>query len=318
MNGNLGRDRIWNDHIWSEIDKAVREEVGRIRVAQKVFPSIVVNSVLPVATTRAVAFGAAAPPPPTGPLLPEQFQALFEISTEFVLTQAQVDSEENVHLARSRARLAASAVANAEDTILFLGPGSIPFLAGVAVTNQPPALPQPAIPPQFATIPPGFVAEAAAYPPGIIVSGATPLGAPPGPPPYVGDIIGAVAQGMANLSATAQPGPYALFVPPNRYAQAFAPPVGALQSPGDQIKNVVTGGFYMVTCLAVRQPLPSPPPSDIGILVSLGGEPVKIIIGTDATTAFTYTDPQGNYHFRVFERIQMVVQDGRAFQTLYF
>ena len=58
--------------------------------------------------------------------------------------------------------------------------------------------------------------------------------------------------------------------------------------------------------------------SDIGILVSLGGEPTKIILGTDATTAFTSTDAQGNYHFRVFERIQMVVQDGRAFQTLEF
>jgi uncharacterized linocin/CFP29 family protein len=315
MNGNLGRDRIWNDHIWSEIDKAVREEVGRIRVAQKVFPSSVVNNVLPVATTRAVAFGQAQPPPAP---LPDQFQPFFEISSEFVLTQAQVDGEENAHLARSRARLAASAVANAEDTILFLGPGSIASLRGVAVTNRPPAPPQPTIPPEFATIPPGFVAEAAAYPPAVSVVGATPLGAPPVPPPFVGDIITAVALGMANLSGTGQPGPYALFVPANRYAQAFAPPVAALQSPGDQIKNVVTGGFYMVPCLTVRQPLPSPPPPDVGILVSLGGEPVKIIIGTDATTAFTSTDPQGNYHFRVFERIQMVVQDGRAFQTLSF
>ena len=49
--------------------------------------------------------------------------------------QAQVDGEENVHLAPSRAKLAAS---------------------GINVTNQPP----PGIPPQFAAIPPGFVAEA--------------------------------------------------------------------------------------------------------------------------------------------------------------
>jgi hypothetical protein len=81
---------------------------------------------------------------------------------------------------------------------------------------------------------------------------------------------------------------------------------------------MVTGGFYRVTCLAVPQPLPSPPPPDIGILVSLGGERAKIIIGTEVTTAFTYIDPEGNYHFRVFERIQMVMQDGRAFQTLSF
>ena len=63
MNGSLGRDRVWNDHIWSEIDKAVREEVGRVRVAQKVFPSTVVNNVLPVSMNRAVPFG-------LGPVLP--------------------------------------------------------------------------------------------------------------------------------------------------------------------------------------------------------------------------------------------------------
>ncbi|MGB8467084.1 MAG: hypothetical protein WCE49_19215, partial [Terrimicrobiaceae bacterium] len=81
----------------------------------------------------------------------------------------------------------------------------------------------------------------------------------------------------------------------------------------------VTGGFYMVNSLAVRRLSElSVQPADIGILLSLGGEPTKIILGTDATTAFTSTDAQGNYHFRVFERIQMVVQDGRAFQTLEF
>lgn len=56
---------------------------------------------------------------------------------------------------------------------------------------------------------------------------------------------------------------------------------------------------------------------DIGILVSLGGEPAKIILGTEAMTAFTQTDVEG-YHFRVFEPIQLLVQDGRAFQTLTF
>jgi hypothetical protein len=67
MNGSLGRDRVWNDYIWIEMDKAVRQEVGRGRVAQKVFPSTVVNSVLPVAVSRAVPFGA-------GPFVPKVAQ----------------------------------------------------------------------------------------------------------------------------------------------------------------------------------------------------------------------------------------------------
>ena len=300
MNGSLGRDRVWNDHIWSEIDKAVREEVGRVRVAQKVFPSTVVNNVLPVSANRVVPFTPVAPRPVKLPVAPEpgidQFRPFFEISREFVLSQAQVDGEENVHLAPSLARLAASAIANVEDTVLFLGPDSIDRLAGVIVTNRP-------------AVPPGFVAEATNFP-------ATNVEKEPRP---LGDILKAVAEGMAALNVDAQPGPYALFLSPNRYAQTFAPPEGLLWSPGDQISHVVTGGFYMVNSLAaVPAPNPREPNRDIGILVSLGGEPAKIILGTEAMTAFTHVGPQGNYHFRVFERIQMVVRDGRAFQTLQF
>jgi uncharacterized linocin/CFP29 family protein len=176
------------------------------------------------------------------------------------------------------------------------------------VTNQQQP-PPPVIPIQFAAIPPGFVAEAANY-------GAIPVPGAAAWPGALGDILFAVADGIAALNARTQPGPYALFLPPGRYAQAFGPAApGTLQTPGDQINHVVTGGFYMVNSLAGVLPAP---PRDIGILVSLGGESAKITLGTDATTAFTHTDPQGNYHFRVFERIQMVVQDGRAFQTLTF
>jgi uncharacterized linocin/CFP29 family protein len=284
MNGSLGRDRVWNDQIWGEIDKAVREEMGRIRVAQKVFPSTVVNNVLPVSTSIAV---------PPGPVN-DVFQPLFEISRHFVLTQAQVDGEENARLASSFARSVASQIAAAEDTLLFHGAGAIP--PGIAVTNAP-------------AVPPGFVAEAAAF-------GAVGVPGSAAWPGVLGDILRGIAIGIAALNGRAQPGPYALFLSPGRYAQTFAPaPPALLQSPGDRIYNVVTGGFYMVNSLGV---LPLAAPNNIGILVSLGGEPAKIILGTDATTAFTYTNVFGNYRFRVFERIQMVVRDGRAFQTLTF
>ena len=307
MNGSLGRDRVWNEHIWGEIDKAVREEVGRVCVAQKVFPSTVVNNVLPVSTNRVVPVPENPPAGrpthvPEDPGIDDEFQPFFEISRQFVLTQAQVDGEENVHLAPSLARLAASVIANAEDRILFLGknalndPATLPVtVKGVELTNK-------------GALPLGFVAEADNFDP-VLVNG---------------NILKAVAEGIAALNTDDQPGPYALFLPPNRYAEAFAPAgSGQLVTPGDQIKQIVTGGFYVVNSLArVKRPssaVQSPPPyAGIGILVSLGGEPVTIILGTQAITAFTHTDEKSNYHFRVFERIQMVVRDGRAFQTLEF
>jgi len=276
---------------------------------------------------RAVPFGGKDSPAEP---VDDVFQPFFEISTEFILTQAQVEGEESLHLALSRARMAASALANAEDTILFLGPGFV--LPGVNVTNR-------------AAIPPGFVDEAAAvhY---HRTNKDLDLGkrfrfsdVKEAEPDYVGKIIGAVSDGMGLLNRRGQPGPYALFLSPDRYAQSFAPAEkDHLSGPGDGISRIVTGGFNMVSSLAVdtvkkwvyeasREPLPVVGTTrdlrpdldigDIGLLVSLGGEPVEIILGSDATTAFTHTEA-GKYHFRVFERIQMVVRDGRAFQILKF
>jgi uncharacterized linocin/CFP29 family protein len=306
MNGTLGRDKIWNDQIWTDIDKAVREEVGRIRVAQKVFPTTLVNNVLPVAANDI---------PGRVPLRPghDNFLPFIELSIEFLLTQAQVDGEENMHLARSLARRAASLLASAEDTILFLGHRTLPALNaaarnagishvvmnGVTISNRD-------------DVQEGFVQRATnetPVPPSPVPAGAarrrTPAAAGPGD---LGNILAAVATGIADLNSRAQPGPYALFLSPGRYGQTFEPPHGQLLAPGDQINHVVTSGFHMVNAIG----------NDIGILVSLGGEPTEIVLGLDATTAFTYTDHQGFYYFRTFERIQLVVQDGRAFQTLRF
>jgi len=322
MNGTLGRDKIWNDQIWSDIDKAVREEVGRIRVAQKVFPTTVVNNVLPVAANKLfqstgaqghILGGVGGAVLHTGK---DIFQPFIELSIEFVLTPVQVDGEENMRLARSLARRAASLLASEEDRILFLGipdptddekkDGKSHFVtdAGVTISNR-------------EHVEKGFVAEATKETPvpDSVVWAAGSL-ARPGPPPVpagagpgdLGNILAAVATGIAELNLRHQPGPYALFLSPGRYGQTFEPPKGQLLAPGDQINHVVTGGFQMVSGIH----------NDIGILVSLGGEPTRIVLGLDATTAFTYTDPQGHCHFRTFERIQWVVQDGRAFQRLTF
>ena len=300
MNGTLGRDKIWNDQIWSDIDKAVREEVGRIRVAQKVFPTTVVNNVLPVASNNLLS----GPSGTGGTVLhtgEDLFRPFIELSIEFVLTPAQVDGEENMRLARSLARRGASLLASAEDRILFLGPTTLTALTaaqvqvgrshvvtgtGVTISNR-------------GDVQRGFVAEAANTT-GVPASAAWP-GA-------LGNILAAVATGISALNSRAQPGPYALFLSPGRYGQTFEPLAGQLLAPGDQINNVVTSGFHMVNGIG----------DDIGILVSLGGEPTRIVLGLDATTAFTYPDPQGRCHFRTFERIQWVVQDGRAFQRLTF
>jgi uncharacterized linocin/CFP29 family protein len=274
MNGTLGRDKVWNDQIWREIDKAVREEVGRIRAAQKVFPSTILNNVQAVPLNAVPDFRTLK--------TDDQFKPFIEMSKWFSLTQAQVESEETTHTARTLARLAARTIAAGEDRFLFLGEQSdLKEWGGIDVTNE-------------ISLPEGFIALANRN--SQTVDDNT-------------GILGALANATADLNRRNQPGPYALFLSPVRYAETFQPRANnTLVTTSDRIIPLVTAGFYAVNSLR----------DEIGILVSLGGEPTTIYLGIDATTAFAATDETGIYKFRVFERIQLVVRDPDAFEAINF
>src|SRR5215217_9512997 len=127
MPNNLGRDELWSPEVWQEIDNAVLAEVGRIRVAQKVFPSS---------------------PSPNGQYVPAdnfnpetmtiaegETRPFIEISVEFRLTQGQVDNETTLHTGKTLARLAGKWTALAEDTLFFQGQNA-DFPASIKVHNK--------------------------------------------------------------------------------------------------------------------------------------------------------------------------------------
>jgi len=288
MNGNLGRDKVWNQQIWSDIDNAVRDEVGRIRVAQKVFPCTLV---------------------PNGQQVPKdqlstkdleilkieegQTKPFVEIWVEFSLTQSQVENEENLHTGRTLARMAANKIAATEDNLLFYGQSKSPTALAKAAGI------------------PSLVKDenAASLEKGL-------LGEDPGKGPYhhlsvndVEDLVKQVGDGIAELTTRTHPGPYALFLPPKRFADASSTPLrGTTVTVAERIIPMVTGGFLAAGSL----------PESAGLLVSLGGEPTTIYIGIDATTAFTQIQSNGLYRFRVFERIQFVIRDPKALARLKF
>ena len=115
-------------------------------------------------------------------------------------------------------------------------------------------------------------------------------------------------RGIALLIALGHPGPFALFLSTEIYADTYQT-VGATQTTtAERITPLVTGGFYGTGSL----------PAATGLLVSLGGEPTTIYIAQDAVAAFTQEDPGGLYRFRVFERVQIVNRDARALVRLDF
>jgi uncharacterized linocin/CFP29 family protein len=94
----------------------------------------------------------------------------------------------------------------------------------------------------------------------------------------------------------------------SRVPNTFAPLKSTLIMPADRIKPLVTGGFYGTGTL----------PPFTGVLVSLGGNTMDLVVGMDAITAFLQEDTEGGCQFRVFERFTLRVKDVTAVIKLDF
>jgi hypothetical protein len=73
------------------------------------------------------------------------------------------------------------------------------------------------------------------------------------------------------------------------------------------IEPLVEGGFYGTATL----------PEDRGLLVALGGDPISLYVGQEATVECERQDRQTVF-FRVTERVQFVARDPRALVRLDF
>jgi uncharacterized linocin/CFP29 family protein len=282
MPNAMHRDEMWNNEIWQGLDQAVLAEVGRVRVAQKVFPSSPNGGAQFVPADIVV-------DDPAQPLQIQEGQTkpFLEISIDFSLTQGQVDNETTLHAGRSLAKRAAKEIALAEDMLFFQGKKA-PVSARVKVVNKDAA------------------GEGLLNLKGIHVIDVPADAKKAGV--YGVNTFDKIVEAIAHLTSKAQPGPYALLLSTAVYADAFAPIGGTLTTTADRLTPLVTGGFYGSGTL----------PASTGLVISLGGEPTSLYVGQDTTTAYTQPDDDGHSRFRVFERVQVVARDTAAFVRLDF
>jgi uncharacterized linocin/CFP29 family protein len=283
MANNFGRGTVWTSQIWSDIDKEVMADVGRVRVAQKIFPAqqkpnqdTVQADILTLGET------------PGDPLMIKEGVTLpfLEISAKFALTQSQINNEAALRTAQTLAQLSGRKVALAEDLLLFQG-AQATLPQGVAVSNMRPDWN------------------------GLLnIDGMTdPITVEPTSGGGFGEnTFTAVSKGIGQLIAAGHPGPYALVLETSIFADSYAPVPNTLVTTSDRINPLVDGRFYGTGTL----------PAHTGLLVSLGGNPTAIHIAQDAVTVYNSEDPFGNHRFRVLERVQIVVREPQAFVKLQF
>jgi uncharacterized linocin/CFP29 family protein len=318
-----GRNKIpWSHDVWERIDHAVATEVKRTRIGARFMPLRPVPPKTTSVPTDSYQFSGGVFNVDEGATI-----RLNEYYVEFELTPQQVDQEEGDFkdlghsTAVTLATKSANALALAEDLIIFQGQnaitGTVPFTSGLVQTlggNKPadtgllnfpiggngpgqgPLTPEP-----VPSIPVINVAQLNPAMGGVI---------------YGPNTFEAVADGYAQLQDAGQYGPYALVLETIPYADTFAPLPATLTLTADRIKPLVTAGFFGSGTLPPNQRPPQAP--FYGVLVSLGGNTMDLVVGAPPVTAFLQEDTTGNFRFRVLQRFALRVKDPTAIVILQF
>jgi uncharacterized linocin/CFP29 family protein len=195
-----------------------------------------------------------------------------ELSVEFSLTRKQVDQEPALGTAATLSRRAAALLTQAEDVVVLQGDTAL----GHGLLD-------------------GAVAGHGPAGPGLLEAAADSVSA------NEDGTFGAVARAYSMLQARSHTGPYGLLLAADEYAAAFQLPKGALVDAADRLAGLVHA-LYGTGAM----------PNGRGLLVSVGGDSIDLVIGSDPTVAAVGVDAGDRFRFRVFERFVVRLKDPTA------
>jgi uncharacterized linocin/CFP29 family protein len=302
---NMGRDKVhWAPEIWARIDDAVSAEMKRVIVGRQFLPRNYVNRQMTSVAIDSITGNGKAQ------ALNVDEGATTRISefwVEFSLTPQQVEhetrdlSEIGHSTAVTLATRAANLLAQAEDSVLWLGKNALSSPVFVnSVSNR-------GIPDDAGLL--GFAADQRPVHPVQPASAGA-------PPVYAENTVGAVAQAYSALQERGHYGPYTLVLFTIPFADLYTPLKTTLIVPAIPVGKLMNERVYGTGTLVRTDQVPNVLFS--GLVLSLGGNTMDLVIGLDATTTFMQQDTDGNYRFRVVERMVLVVKDSSAVVELQF
>ena len=277
-----GREQVaWGADVWAALDAAVHDEFHRSAVALKFIPFFG-----PV--DNAMTVPADVVDLDTMTIDESAVVALVELGVEFGLTRQQTAAEAQNQTGVALATRAANLLAQAEDRVIFLGDAAFKDPLFKRVQRR------------SGDAGPGLLRAAEQ------VVSVSPVA--DDPKRYMDNTFNAVVEGCSLLQQQGQNGPYALALRSEDYADTLASPPSSLVMPADRIRPLVPLGMFGTGML---------PPSS-GVLVSVGGNTMDLVVGMEPTTEFVQVSTEGLYRFRVFERFALRVKDQSAIVRLDF
>ena len=293
MMNNLGGIQ-WSQQNWERVNRAVYLECMRTEIASKFLP---ICGPMPDALTI----------PSDTTEYSKQVSALkvdeaavvplIEIWVEFKLTPQQVETEMDLGAAETLAIYAARFLAAGQDTLIF---------QGEEATRTNPLFTSKRV--QFRSGPAGTGLFGAKLPKNQILTIPSLV---PGKAVFRERTLAAVTKGISILQEKGQYGPYVLILEDGVFGDAHVSLPNTLIAASDRIKLLTDSGFFGTGTLPDE-------PAKGGLLLSLGGNTMDLVVGFDSNTAFLQEDEAGLYRFRVTKRFALRLKDDGAVIKLLF
>ncbi len=275
-----GRPTEWTAQQWHTVQQAIYEEARKARVAARFLP---LYGPIP-ADAETVPAEVLKQGTSSGAAIPRlhvedsDVLHLATIAVNVSLNSQQV-AQPDLSAALSMFRRAANIIARMEDALIFMGSDAWkPDPAGIyRLTGGP--------------VPPGL------YQQGTKVSRSLTTGQ---------ELLAAVAEGIADLEGKGYGAPYALALSSGLFVISETPSASSLVLPSDRIRPLIEGPLVRTGTL----------PTDTGVLLSLAGKPVEIVVASEIAATFLQVSEEPRWVYRVSERFVLRIKESASIVVL--
>jgi len=138
-------------------------------------------------------------------------------------------------------------------------------------------------------------------------------------------LMTSIVNAVSTLERNGYVAPYTCLLGRFPFRKAYEPGAESLVLPRDRLEPLI--GRELMHASAIDVPPASftgyrPPSEEVwarrGLLLSLTGDPVDLVIAVEAMPEFRYVNSQGRYVFAVYERFALRIKDVRAIVPLSF
>jgi uncharacterized linocin/CFP29 family protein len=126
------------------------------------------------------------------------------------------------------------------------------------------------------------------------------------PGPLGGALVMAVVTAIAGLERKGHLGPFALVLGSRLFIHAHTPEPNSLVMPADRIKPLLGGPMMRSSTIH----------EDEGVIVSLAGDPVDLVVASDIAVQFLQITADPYYVFRVAQRFTLRIKQRHAVWAL--